>query len=111
MSRAAQENSEPDSVVPDGPDPHLHAGKCTICKHPQRAEIERAFVHLSSPSEIARRFGLASRSTIYRHARAGGLFELRRRNLHYWLCRIAEQAAGVKPSAANIISALIVNSG
>jgi hypothetical protein len=108
MSRAAQENSEPDlAAVPDGPDPHLHAGKCTICNHPQRAEIERAFVDWCSPLEITKMFGLASRSTIYRHARARGLFELRRRNLHFGLGRIAEQVADVKPSAANVIAAFI----
>ncbi len=108
MSRAAQENSEPDlAPVPDGPDPHMHAGKCTICKHPQRAEIERAFVNWCSPLEITKMFGIASRTTIYRHARARGLFELRLRNLHYGLGRIAEQVADVKPSAANVIAAFI----
>jgi outer membrane biosynthesis protein TonB len=108
MPRAARPKSpEAPAPVLDGPDPHMHAGKCTICKHPQRAEIERAFVDWSSPAEITQMFGLASRATIYRHARARGLFELRRRNLHFGLGRIAEQVADVKPSAANVIAAFI----
>jgi hypothetical protein len=108
MPRAARPKTpQAPPPIPDGPDPHMHAGKCTVCKHPQRAEIERAFVDWSSPSEITRMFGLASRATIYRHARARGLFELRRRNLHYGLGRIAEQVADLKPSAANVIAAFI----
>jgi hypothetical protein len=94
----------------DGPDPHMHRGKCTICHHPQRAEIERAFVDWCSPLEITSMFGLKSRATIYRHARARGLFELRRRNLHYGLARIAEHVADVKPSAANVIAAFVAMS-
>ena len=108
MPRAARPKSpEAPAPVPDGPDPHLHAGKCTICRHPQRVEIERAFVDWCSPLEITKMFGLGSRATIYRHARARGLHELRRRNLHYGLGRIAEQVADVKPSAANVIAAFI----
>jgi hypothetical protein len=108
MPRAARPKT-PQAPAPilDGPDPHMHRGKCTICKHPQRAEIERAFVDWCSPSEITQMFGLASRATIYRHARARGLFELRRRNLHHGLARIAEQVADAKPSAANVIAAFI----
>jgi hypothetical protein len=108
MPRAAKQKS-PQALapIPDGPDPHMHRGKCTICHHPQRAEIERAFIDWCSPLEITTMFGLKSRATIYRHARARGLFELRRRNLHYGLGRIAEQVADVKPSAANVIAAFI----
>ncbi|MDE3136647.1 MAG: hypothetical protein KGL59_08730 [Acidobacteriota bacterium] len=107
MPRAAQKPKIAPAAVLDGPDPHLHRGKCTICKHPQRAEIERAFVDWCSPLEITEMFGLKSRATIYRHARARGLFELRRRNLHFGLGRIAEHVADVKPSAANVIAAFI----
>ena len=108
MPRTTRQKSiEEPAPIPAGPDPHMHRGKCTICRHPQRAEIERAFVDWCSPTEIANMFGLASRSTIYRHARARGLHEIRRRNLHYGLARIAEQVADVKPSAANVIAAFI----
>lgn len=95
------------AAVREAPDPHLHAGKCTICKHPQRVEIERAFVEWTSPREIVAFFGLRSATTVYRHAHARGLFELRRRNLHFGLARIAEHVADVKPSAANVIAAFI----
>jgi hypothetical protein len=107
MPRAAQKTKSLPAPVLDGPDPHMHRGKCTICKHAQRAEIERAFVDWCSPLEITEMFGLKSRATIYRHARARGLFELRRRNLHFGLGRIAEQVAHVQPSAANVIAAFI----
>jgi hypothetical protein len=108
MPRAAKlKFVESPPPIPEGPDPHMHRGKCTICHHPQRAEIERAFIDWCSPLEITSMFGLKSRATIYRHARARGLFELRRRNLHYGLARIAEQVADVKPSAANVIAAFI----
>jgi hypothetical protein len=106
MSRPARKKFPPE-LTPEGPDPHLHAAKCTICRHPQRAEIERAFVDWESPREIAQFFGLRSHTTVYRHARARGLFELRRRNLHFGLGRIAEQVAEVKPSAANVIAAFV----
>jgi hypothetical protein len=50
MPRAARPKPpQPPAPVAEGPDPHLHAGKCTICKHPQRAEIERALVDWCSP--------------------------------------------------------------
>lgn len=106
MPDTAQKKIPPE-LAPDGPDPHLHAGKCTICRHAQRAEIERAFVDWESPREIAQFFGLRSHTTVYRHARARGLFELRRRNLHFGLGRIAEHVAEVKPSAANVIAAFV----
>jgi hypothetical protein len=107
MSRAAQQKTSPEPhPVPLGPDPHLHRGKCTICRHPQRAEIERAFVDWTSPREIARTFGLRSHTTVYRHAHARHLFEHRRRNLHVALGRIVERVADVEPTAANVLAAI-----
>lgn len=107
MSRAAQQKTSPEPhPVPLGPDPHLHRGKCTICRHPQRAEIERAFVDWTSPREIARTFGLRSHTTVYRHAHARHLFEHRRRNLHMALGRIVERVGEVEPTAANVIAAI-----
>jgi hypothetical protein len=54
-----------------------HSRKCQICRHPLRAVIERTFVSRRSPSRIAQQFGFNDRSTIYRHAHATQLFELR----------------------------------
>ncbi len=108
MPRAARKKSLPDpDPVLDGPDPHMHSGKCTICRHPQCAEIERAFLDWTSPGEIAKLFGIRSLTTIYRHAHARRLFVHRLRNLHMGLGRIAEQVADAKPSAANIIAAFV----
>lgn len=108
MARAAREEKaspEPDPV-PARPDPHLHRGKCTICRHPQRQEIERAFVDWASAREIARTFGLRSHTTVYRHAHARHLFEHRRRNLHMALGRIVERVGEIEPTAGNVIAAI-----
>jgi hypothetical protein len=103
MPRAARQESPqgPDPVL-DGPNPHMHSGKCSICRHPQRAEIERAFVDWTSPREIAKLFGLRGHATVYRHAHARGLFELRRGNPRIDLGRIADHADNVDPSATNV---------
>lgn len=45
------------------------AGKCTICGHPQRKEIDRALVGGESDRSIASRLGL-SRGAVLRHAKA-----------------------------------------
>ncbi len=42
---------------PQDPDPHMHAGKCTIRNHPQCAEIERAFGAPTIFGEKRRRSG------------------------------------------------------
>ncbi len=107
MSRATQEKSTPEPVIDGRPDPHMHSGKCTICRHSQRAEIERAFIDWTSPREIARAFGLAGHAAVYRHAHARGLFDHRRRNLLIGLGRIAEHVGEIEPSAANVLAAFI----
>lgn len=107
MSRSARQKTSPEpDPVPAGPDPHLHRGKCTICRHPQRVEIERAFVDWTSAREIARAFGLRSHTTVYRHAHARHLFEHRRRNLHMALGRVVERVGEVEPTAGNVIAAI-----
>lgn len=105
MPRAARQKSSPDGPLA-GPDPHLHRGKCTICRHPRRIEIEQAFVDWTSPREIARMFGLRSHTTIYRHAHARNLFEHRRHNVLVALGRIIEHVDEVQPSAGNVIAAV-----
>jgi len=57
--------------------PRRHSRKCTVCHHPFRHLIELSFLRWSSPSLIARRFGINDRATIYHHAHATHLFEFR----------------------------------
>jgi hypothetical protein len=33
-----------------------HESQCTVCKHPQREEIEREFIGWRSPDKIAKQF-------------------------------------------------------
>jgi hypothetical protein len=84
----------------------MHAGQCTICRHPRRAEIERAFLDCRGAQEIARDHGLGSHSTVYRHAHALGLFERRSRTLWLALGRLIEQAGNRKLTVASIASAI-----
>ena len=43
---------------------------CTVCSHPQRAEIERAVLDGQSMRAVARQFGLG-RDSVARHSRNG----------------------------------------
>lgn len=43
-----------------------HEAHCTVCAHPERAEIEQAFVNWVSPVRIASQFTVSS-DAVYRH--------------------------------------------
>ena len=77
-----------------------------MCRHEQRAEIESAFVGWRSPAALAEEYGLADRTSIYRHAHALGLFEKRRRNIRAALERIIEKAGDVDVTASAVVSAV-----
>jgi isopentenyldiphosphate isomerase len=83
-----------------------HRRACSMCAHPQCAEIEAAFVSWRSPGVIAKEFGLADRATVYRHAHALGLFEKRQRNVRSALEHIIEQAAEVEATASSVVAAI-----
>ena len=83
-----------------------HEKFCTICKHPQRAEIEREFINWCSPAETAKKHRLSGRGTVYRHAHAFGLFAKRRRNVRAALEHIIERAAEVEVSASSVVAAV-----
>jgi len=83
-----------------------HARKCAICPHPQRAEIEAAFLLWHNPSLIAADFGLADRRNVYRHAQATGLYALRLARLRCAVEMIVEQVYSVVPNANNILKAI-----
>jgi hypothetical protein len=69
-----------------------HQRRCGICGHPERDAIEEAFLQWRSSLSIQLEFRLPSRTTLFRHAHAFGLFERRRRNLRFSLEHIIEGA-------------------
>jgi hypothetical protein len=85
-----------------------HSSHCSICRHPRRSEIERDFLEWWGPREIARRYGLGSHTTVYRHAHALGLFVRRRRALQIALRlgRLIEQAGDWESVEASVGSAV-----
>jgi hypothetical protein len=83
-----------------------HSRNCGVCAHPEREEIEDRFVAWQSPSSIAQDFGLADRSTVYRHAHAFGLFPKRQRNIRAALERIIERAGEVDVTTSAVVAAV-----
>jgi hypothetical protein len=83
-----------------------HVRKCTICHHSEREAIEEEFVHWRSVSRIARQYGIEDYRTIYRHARATGLVELRRENIRSALDNIVERSDTTKVSGDCILRAI-----
>ena len=86
--------------------PERHARKCVICHHPDCAEIEDAFLHWRSPARIASDYNLAHHRSIYRHARATGLYALRLTKLRSAAEMIVEQVEAVTPSADAVLRAI-----
>lgn len=83
-----------------------HRRGCSVCKHPDVAEIESEFVAWQSPARIAAEHGLADRASVYRHAHALGLFEKRQRNVRAALEKIIEKAGEVEVSASAVVAAV-----
>jgi hypothetical protein len=96
---AAQDKSQPTSLG-------RHRRNCTVCSHQKCAEIEADFVSWRSPSTIALEYGLADRSSVYRHANALGLFPKRQRNVRAALERIIEKAGEVDVTSAAVVAAV-----
>jgi len=70
------------------------------------AEIESDFVTWRSPAAIVKEYGLADRSSVYRHSRALGLFAKRQRNVRAALERIIEKNDEVEVTAASVVAAV-----
>jgi len=81
-----------------------HSARCSICKHPERQEIEREFTNWSSPNRIAKDFSLTKKS-LYRHVHAAGLMVKRQENVRRALEKIIEFAGEVKPNAYAVVAA------
>ena len=82
-----------------------HEAQCSICKHAQRAEIDREFVRWGNTTNIAESYGL-SRDSIYRHAHATALFPKRQRNVRAALEKMIEKSGDVEVNAAALVSAI-----
>src|SRR5215472_14595507 len=83
-----------------------HRRNCTVCAHERCTEIEADFMGWKSPTLIAEEYGLADRTSVYRHAHACGLFEKRRRNVRAALERIIEKAGEVDVTSAAVVAAV-----
>jgi hypothetical protein len=68
-----------------------HALLCTVCRHPNREIIEDDFLHWRNPFGIAFDNHIRDRSSIYRHASACGLMDLRRQDMLASLDRLNER--------------------
>lgn len=97
--------------VPNGPDfarwGGRHDRKCCVCRHPQRAEIEQEFLHWRSPESIAKEYGIAHHSSVYRHARATNLFAQRSATIKLALAPLIEQAMVVPVTANSVVRAVV----
>lgn len=69
-----------------------HKRHCEICKHPACLFIQEAFLQSISPETIRKKYDLKSRATIYHHAHAFKLFDLRDSTL-----RLASATSSSKP--------------
>lgn len=94
------------------PDLARHRRKCAVCHHPEREAIEDLFVHWHSPEAIASHYDDYEQEdesitwiSIYRHAYAFGLDEIRRRNLRFVFEHILDQAGTTAATPASIIVA------
>lgn len=109
------DSAVPSSPVPSKPGPSTadterHTRKCIVCNHPDREEIERAYIHWVRPYSIAREFEFDNPRPIYRHARALGLHILRRQNSHSALDLIVENAEIAKVTGDTVIRAIRASS-
>jgi hypothetical protein len=83
-----------------------HRLRCQICRHASCQQIEEAFLQWRSPKVIMHSFGIKTETTIYHHAHALGLFNLRNQNLTHALGNIIEEADTVRPTTKDILRAI-----
>jgi hypothetical protein len=83
-----------------------HTRKCSICSHPHRDAIEEEFLHWHRVIWIAQEYQIPDHRSIHRHARATGLLQARRENLHSALDNIMEQSDGIRASVDGVLRAM-----
>jgi hypothetical protein len=83
-----------------------HTRRCNVCRHPNRKAIEHEFLRWRSPDKIAREYGIADHSSIYRHVHATGIFARRRKTVRVALESIIECAEVVKVTSSSFVKAV-----
>jgi len=99
-------NRNQKAILSQKPNSNRHSSHCGVCAHPDREEIERAFISWISPAKIVTEYKLRDRSAIYRHAHAMALFSERDRNLRAPLGRIIERGDEAEITAVSVIQAI-----
>jgi hypothetical protein len=61
-----------------------HVTQCYICRHPDRKDIEKDYVHCIPWNDIQRRYDIKDRHTIENHAIVTDLWKKRDRKHFYW---------------------------
>ncbi len=82
-----------------------HKAQCSVCKHPDREEIEREWVGWGNTTVIADVYEL-TRDSLYRHAHALDLFRKRQKNLKGAYEKIIERLDIASVSGSTILAAL-----
>jgi hypothetical protein len=100
----------PEPGRPSQPKPRAamgpHTRRCSVCRHPDRKAIEHEFLRWRSPDKIAREYGIADHSSIYRHVHATGIFARRRKVVRVALESVIECAEMVKVTASSLVKAV-----
>ncbi len=91
-------------------DTERHARKCQICSHPEREDIEQAYLRWTPPGVIVKEFNISYPATLYLHVNAVGLAAERRRHMNSALDQIIEKAPDIRPTGRDIIEAIKVSS-
>jgi len=83
-----------------------HRLRCEICRHALCQQIEEAFLQWRSPKTIMHCFRVKTETSIYHHAHAFGLFDLRDQNLRLALGNIIEDADTLPITAQDVLRAV-----
>jgi hypothetical protein len=83
----------------------LHRAHCAICGSEYQDEIDESFTSWENVNQIAEDYRI-SRSIVYRHAHATGLYSRRDRNVRQALGRIIHRADRVVVTADSVIRAV-----
>jgi len=83
-----------------------HDRKCAICHHPRRADLEEDFLNWRNADMLRKEYKLPHYRTIYRHARATGLYQRRRENLRFAAELLIEDVDQARPGPDTILRAI-----
>ena len=87
--------------------PERHSRRCVICKSQHRGEIESAYLNWEPPSEICRKFGIRSKTSIYTHVNALNLVDQRDKMIKRVLGTLIEKNLNRRLSGSALIAAIV----